>query len=255
MCEIKIDKLSGIGKVDYYKCRSCGFVLSKTHAEMESLKWEILNRNYHTYGESPDNIKEHNPPPYLEQAMFLKVLMNNSIISGNILDWGSGYGTLAGIMDKYFNVKIKVYDKYMQRAESKGIDYIQQSGLSHLTFDTVISSAVFEHIRNREDMEEINKCVADNGALVVHTVVCEEVPKDPDWFYLGAVHCAFHTNKSMKLLMDQWGYKSSIYCPLAKSWVLFRENRTNINQLVKKINLEFQFQYLYYKNGFMDYWK
>ena len=55
--------------------------------------------------------------------------------------------------------------------------------------------------------------------------------------------------------MNQWGYKSSIYCPMAKSWVLLRKDDFFDKQLIKKINNEFQFQYLYYKKGFMDYWK
>lgn len=254
-CELEIDRLFNLGQVDYYRCEVCGFVASKTHAEIDESTWKALNKNYHSFGENPNNAKEHNPPPYLQQAVFLKILLDNSIIPGNILDWGGGYGTLAKILHKHFNVSTKVYDKYMQPSEPNGVDYIPPDGIENQKFDTVFSSAVFEHVTKREHLEEINNCVSDKGCLIIHTVVCEKIPQDGTWFYLGAVHCAFHTNKSMGILMNQWGYQSSIYCPLAKSWVFLRSADEKLRTLIKKINDEFQFPYLYYKKGFMDYWK
>jgi hypothetical protein len=253
--ELNTDRLFMLGKVEYFRCTDCGFVFSRTHAEMDESIWEKLNKDFHTYGEKPNNLKEHNPPPYLEQAIFLKILQENLIISNNILDWGGGYGTLAKILMKYFNIHIKVYDKYMQAAEPNGVDYVLSGTLTEQSYGTVFSSAVFEHVTKREYLEEINNCVSKDGCLIIHTVVCEQIPKDPKWFYLGAVHCAFHTNKSMDLLMKQWGYKSSIYCPLAKSWVLFKKVDSSLEKLTREINKEVQTQYLYYKKGFMDYWK
>jgi hypothetical protein len=58
----------------------------------------------------------------------------------------------------------------------------------------------------------------------------------------------------MELLMSQWGYESSIYCPSAKYWVLFKKDKY-IKEKVEFINKEFQTEYLVYKKGFVDYWK
>jgi len=91
--------------------------------------------------------------------------------------------------------------------------------------------------------------------MIIHTVICENIPKNPDWFYIEPpVHATFHTNKSMGILMEQWGYKASIYCLSAKSWVLFKESK-GVEEKVCNINKELQTQYLVYKDGFVDYWK
>ncbi len=251
-----------LGVVEYYKCQQCGFVFSKTHAELDQNSWEKINYLFHTYCEDQKNIKATNQPPYLEQAMLLNVLVKNGLVSvEKAIDWAGGHGTLSKCLTKYFGIKIPVFEKYMQASNvgseltfGSSVQYIQQSELS--AYETVINSAVFEHITKREYFDEINDRVADDGCLILHTVVCENIPQDPNWFYLLPVHCAFHTNRSMELLMYQWGYASSIYCPSAKSWVLLKQKNKRISEdEVKAVNMEFQFNYLYHKNGFMDYWK
>ncbi len=92
--------------------------------------------------------------------------------------------------------------------------------------------------------------------MIMDTVICENVPNSRDWFYLEPpVHTTFHTNKSMNILMKQWGYKASIYCLSAKSWVLLKESSKETAEKVQQINKEFQTEYLIYKEGFVDYWK
>ena len=81
------------------------------------------------------------------------------------------------------------------------------------------------------------------------------VPQNPEWMYLLPVHCAFHTNRSMQLLMDQWGYRCSVYNEHAKLWVLFRQPPTDIEPAVAALNQAMGWRYLHYKAGFMDYWK
>ena len=251
-----------LGVVEYFKCPHCGFVFSKTHALLDQDSWEKLNHLYHTYIEDPETKKTANQPPYLEHAMLINVLAKNGLVSVvNAVDWGGGYGTLAKCLNKYFEIEIPVFEIYMQAKSdlsnftcNNGVRYIPQDELSN--YETVINSAVFEHVTKREHLDKINHCVANDGCLILHTVVCENIPQDPNWFYLLPVHCAFHTNRSMELLMQQWEYASSIYCPSAKSWVLVKQGNRRISQdSIKVINMEFQFNYLYYKKGFMDYWK
>jgi hypothetical protein len=90
----------------------------------------------------------------------------------------------------------------------------------------------------------------------LHTVICERVPKDPDWFYLRPpVHTAFHTNRSMGILMEQWGYRASIYSPKAKSWILLKQPQPDLGTRIKALNWELQSEWFLHKDGFMDYWK
>ena len=92
--------------------------------------------------------------------------------------------------------------------------------------------------------------------MIINTVICENIPQNENWFYMDPpVHCAFHTNKSMSILMLQWNYEASIYCPSAKSWVLIKKAKSNIKEKIESINKELQTEYFIYKKGFVDYWK
>ena len=245
--------MKDIGEVNYYICVNCGFTMSKTHSELENEKWERLNYEFHHYLEN--NTKDVNQPPYLEQAMMIKVLSEYDIIdSKDMLDYAGGYGSLSKILKRYFNIYLPVYDPYVKNENF--VDYINKENLT--TYKTVLNSALFEHLLTRNAFEEINSLVSkdDGGAMIIHTVICENVPNNRDWFYLEPpVHTTFHTNKSMNILMKQWGYKASIYCLSAKSWVLLKESSKETAEKVQQINKEFQTEYLIYKEGFVDYWK
>jgi hypothetical protein len=242
-----------IGTVDYYKCNRCGFVLSKTHSELSESKWNNLNRLFHHHIENPDNEKKGNQPPYAEQAIMLCILGRNGIINtDSMVDYAAGYGTLSNILAKYLDLELLIFDPYIHNNNSGR--YIQESELKY--YKTVINSAMFEHILRMEDLERVNNIVDNDGCLIIHTVVCENVPNDPDWFYLRPpVHTAFHTNKSMGALMDRWGYRSSIYCPQSKCWVLLRRSIEDVEKKVATLNQELQSTWFYCRNGFVDYWK
>ena len=244
-------------KVDYCKCIECGFVFSRTHQEMDNSEWLELNSSWHHAFENSNSIRSNNQPPYSDQALALMILNKNKIINLNdALDYAAGYGTMANILFKYFGKEIKIYDEYVFNSNSN-IQYIGKDSLKK--YEVVVNSAMFEHILKREDLDSINGLVHADGVLMLHTLVCENVPRDPNWFYLEPlVHTAFHTNKSMEILMKQWGYSATIYSPQAKSWFLFKKGFPNISileSLILKINGELQANYFYYKNGFMDYWK
>lgn len=182
----------------------------------------------------------------------LKILSKNGIIdSFDMLDFAGGYGTTSKLLQKYFDLKMKVYDPYVR---NPGADYIDD--ITGKKYKVVLNSAMFEHITTREDLEKLNSLVAEDGCLILHTVICENIPANPDWFYLEfPVHCAFHTNESMKILMQQWDYVCSIYCPTSKCWVLFKKESDMLLEKTNAINAELQKHYLYYKKGFVDYWK
>lgn len=83
----------------------------------------------------------------------------------------------------------------------------------------------------------------------------ETGPRNPDWMYLLPVHCAFHSNRSMQLLMTQWGYTCSVYNEHAKLWVLFRDESAAVQAKAAQVNRQLGWDYLRFKTGFMDYWK
>ena len=242
-----------IGAVDYYKCSRCGFVLSKTHGDLNEDKWSDLNRLVHHHIENPDNEKKGNQPPYTEQAMMIRLLEKNGIISTDgIIDYAGGYGTLSDILAKYFDFELPIFDPFVRNDNSGR--YVAESELKQ--YQTVFNSAMFEHVLRREDLDRVNNMVENDGCLIIHTVICENVPNDPNWFYLRPpVHTAFHTNKSMEILMNQWNYRSSIYCPQSKCWVLLRKPVEEVEQKIAALNRELQSDWFYCKKGFVDYWK
>lgn len=243
-----------IGTVNYYKCIHCGFVLSKTHRELSANKWKNLNLQFHHYHEDSDHEAGIKQPPYAEQALMLSLLGKNGILdTSSMLDYAGGYGTLSGILEKYFDLKLPIYDAYVQNSDNPG-RYIHETQLK--SYKTVICSAMFEHVLARADLNRVNDTVDPDGSLIIHTFISATVPNDPDWFYLRPpVHTAFHTNDSMEILMNQWGYGSSIYSPISKCWVLLKEDHEQISRTVEEINRELQCNWFYYKKGFVDYWR
>jgi len=243
-----------ISSSEYHKCNNCGFTFSPTIFSLNEKEFSKLNIEFHKWAENPMIERYGNQPPYIEQATMLTVLEKNKLIDlNNCLDFAGGYGTLNKLMKKYFHKEpFLIYDPYMQDL-SNG-KYLEKDQLKK--YNTVFNSAIFEHVTNRKTLEEINSCVSDIGTLVIHTVVCENIPNDSNWFYINPVHCAFHTNKSMEILMEQWNYKWSAYCPSAKSWILFKNEFNNEGIIIDELNKELQTKYLYYNfHGFVDYWK
>lgn len=248
---------NGALTVDYSKCGHCGFVLSETHAGMQRELWSSLNTSWHHNTEDPDKPNLTNQPPYANQALALAILDKSGIVDlGDAVDYAAGYATMVQLMRKYFGKSIHAFDCYVRNPDP-AIRYVEEGELGK--YRLVINSAMFEHVLNRAALDEVHALVADDGVLMLHTVICERVPPDPDWFYLKPiVHTAFHTNKSMAILMEQWGYAASIYCPQAKSWFLFKRGHPLVGRLdarVEAINLEIQAEYLIFKPGFVDYWK
>lgn len=224
---------------------------------MTEHEWSQLNSSWHHHFEENVEGNITNQPPYADQALALRMLGKNGVIDINYgLDYAAGYGTMAKVLKKYFNKDIAVYDKYVQDTSSN-LKYTNERDLKK--YKLVINSAMFEHVLAREHLDFVNNLVDIDGVFMLHTVVCERIPNDPSWFYITPmVHTAFHTNKSMGILMEQWGYAASVYSPQAKSWFLFKKDSPIINILentIMSINQELQTPYFHYKNGFMDYWK
>lgn len=241
----------GLGDVDYARCSNCGFVASVTHFTMDEQAWERLNMAFHCDSEAREDNPYNRNQRYFNQALMLHLLLRNSIVeAGNWLDWGSGGGSLSAKLHHNFGIALHNFDRYMQPA----LLPLSQTELIERGHSLVANTAVFEHVRGRGTLDEIESYVAHDGCLAVHTLVRGEIPADPDWMYLLPVHCAFHTNRSMDLLMRQWRYTCSIYNEHAKMWVLFRSQPSLVAYRVAELNRSLGWEYLHFKNGFMDYW-
>ena len=59
----------------------------------------------------------------------------------------------------------------------------------------------------------------------------------------------------LSILMEQWGYRSSVYSPKSKSWVFLRQPYKEVKPIIERINQELQTTWLFGKDGFLDYWK
>jgi Methyltransferase domain len=208
-----------LGNVDYWRCTHCGFVSSATHFEMSQGEWEQLNAHFHGDLAVMKNNPDNNPPPYAEQAHMLDLMYRHGLLKGEPwLDWGAGQGELSKILLNQYRLMMMNYDQFIRPS----INVLTEETVRPGGYNLVLSSAVFEHVRNRATLDQIDRCVSrTDGALAVHTLVRSHVPNDPNWMYLLPVHCAFHTNRSMQILMDQWGYHSRFHGLLAlKYWVL-----------------------------------
>ena len=238
--------------VDYWKCQNCGFCASKTHFEMSNERWVKLNDDFH----SETHFTEDNPynrnQRYFNQALMLSLMSKQGLIDGGEwVDWGCGVGAVAVLLDQYFGLKLSTYDKYF----TPDIHALGDEQLVERSFDLVVNTAVFEHVTDRATLDEIESYVSNPGCFAIHTLIPETIPRDPEWMYLLPVHCAFHTNRSMQLLMDDWGYKCSVYNEDSKLWVLFREEPEAVQARVESLNRALGWEYLRFKPGFMDYWK
>lgn len=110
---------------------------------------------------------------------------------------------------------------------------------------------MFEHILTLEDLEKIVSLVDPRGVFALHTVVKEEIPAEPNWFYLLPVHCSFFTNRSMEILFNKWAFYASLYDPESRMWFWFKENRMEeMERFATKHSKS-----LFIKKGFADYWK
>jgi hypothetical protein len=246
--------MAEIGQVSYHKCSNCGFTFSKTHFDLDDSVWGKLNYDFHALIAHGEMHAAHgNYPPYLEQALMVHLLSKNQLVSTEtILDYAGGTGTFSDLLSKYFDIPSLIYEPYMHRKEDPRFITREELG----QYDIVFNSAMFEHIRSRSDLDEVNCAVASDGALIIHSVICENIPADPDWFYYRPpVHCAFHTNKSMGILMEQWGYSCSAYSPQAKCWVLFKKKPADFEKRLSFINNQIKDRFFYFEDGFVSFWK
>lgn len=247
---------------NYVRCGRCGLVLCQTVYEMSDREWEKINDGC---GEKFGHDEDPDDPRWVERLRGQAELFANLAAHGiwepetRFVDYGCGDGKLADYVQNELSVrgggtfvshKLLKYEKYLHPEGPS--DYLPDEAVTPGSFDMVVTCSVFEHLLGRPDVDEIVGLLKENGTLCMHTLVCEEVPQDPDWFYLLGGHCTLWTNNSMSLLFEQYGFTGCAYHVQARMWLFFRD-RQRFEQLKSKCTLipgEWIFS-----DQFVDYWK
>lgn len=245
----------GLNTVDYWECQSCGLVVSKTHFEMTQEEWEELNVKYHSSFQGTDKCEDD--PRWVERLTLQFERISDLAGLGVLqrptddmpwVDYACGDGKLADMLADQ-GLKTLKFEYYMN---DKNGQYLSKDKLMEKKYGVVINTSMFEHVRGIDELDIIPSLISSSGVLAVHTVVCENVPKDSSWFYLLPVHCVVYTNRSMQILFDRWGFESSIYNVDSRMWFWFREDGGRIREILELNGLTGTY---HYKNGFMDYWR
>ena len=245
----------GLGNVDYDRCPNCGFVFSHTHYEMTDEQWETLNNQWVSMYQGTDENPED--PRWLERfeaqsAVIGDIAKLGLLPAGRWLDYGAGDGKLATKIAKEHSLTVEKYEHSSNPAKG----YLRAEELTPKAFSVVMHTAVMEHLRFRTQIDTIFNLVGDNGVMMLHTLVPENIPKDPNWFYLLSVHCSFFTNHSMQLLFEQNGYRCSIYNVASRLWFWFKQPVETVRPIIEKANARKnpELEYIF-ADHFVDYWK
>jgi hypothetical protein len=220
---------------------------------MSDGEWSELNYRFHSAFQGGEGAPPEDPR-WLErlakQAVCLPALVRAGVLTRELpwVDWGCGDARLAEMLERQ-DLPVQRFDRYMT-----GPSYLTEEQLAQTRFGVVLNTSVFEHVRSREPLEEMVRLLAPHGVFAIHTLVREEIPPDPEWFYLLPVHCALYTNRSMQMLFEQWGFHCSLYHVESRMWFWFREESEPLKQLVDR-HAQFLEGEICFKKGFADYWK
>ena len=183
----EINYLESVNSFEYVRCENCGLVIAKTIYELDSNSLQKLNQDY--FGSWQGTDFNADDPKWISrlktQSKMFTELFREKIFdtSWKSVDYGCGDGKLADMINSNF----------LQRDEVKS-----------KSFDLVATFSVHEHLLGKSDVDKILNLIKPNGIFALHTLVAEEIPCDPDWFYLVPVHCTFWTNASMKIFFKQY---------------------------------------------------
>ncbi len=245
----------GLEIVDYWRCTECGFVLSKTHVEMDPDTWAKVNYEFNAsfQGKESCSIDPKWIPRLQSQSRVIHDVEEIGLLNKDDrwLDYACGDGKLSALLQSQYDLKLLKYEHYMPG----GDDYLNYGELLPASFGFVITTSVFEHLTRRDQFDAVNALVSGDGVLGLHTLVCETVPLDPTWYYMNPAHCAFHTNRSMEILFGQWGYRCSIYNVDAQLWFWFKKAPDDIEDIIQHANARVNKPSYVFKAGFVDYWK
>ena len=260
--KIEVKYLPGLDTFEYVRCEHCGLTVSKTLYEMSHEEWSEFSYNAHKDYFNGVLKYEVLDPKWLRRirridfqaGLFAELLSLGVFQYGwNTMDYGAGDGKLANEINDRTGVPwLKKFDEYM---EPSGEYYLTPEEVREGNFDFIVSSSVFEHLLgNRGEVEKIMELLKPDGIMGLHTLICEEVPQDPEWYYLlpVPVHCTLWTNKAMQIVYQKNGFIGCSYNVEAQMWLFFRnfEAWKKLNEVKHQLHGTWIFS-----EDFVDYWK
>lgn len=253
-------------KRSFVRCPVCGLVIDETTYEMDEEEWSEKNRNFHTsYQGTEENMVD---PDWINRlkkrsSLFVQLFQTGAFpLESRAVDYGCGDGKLSAFfLQQYMKLdnfdgrrqvlpKIGKYDKYM--SQSGDTDYFSSRDVCKKGFDIVITCSVFEHLLGKKDVDEILGLLSDKGIFCLHTLVCEEVPEDPEWYYLLPVHCTIWTNKAMSKLYTAYGFRGCAYNVEARMWLMYKDVDMFKGLKEKSGYIDGSW---FFSEDFVDFWK
>lgn len=257
--KIAVQYLDGLDTFEYVRCEHCGLVVSKTLYEMPRGDWEKFNHDAHK--DLFDGVIDRDAldPKWrlrleLQTTMFVELLKAGVFkYDWRTIDYGAGDGKLADkINGTLKKIWLKKFDAYIEPTDE---NYLTPAEVTDGSFDFLVSSSVFEHLLgNQGDVDGVINLVKPDGVMGLHTLICEEVPRDPDWHYLlpVPVHCTLWTNKAMSIVFEKFGFRHCAYNVEAQMWLFFRNDDAWSRLIDCKARLSGTWVF---DDKFVDYWK
>lgn len=242
--------MENLDSCEYVRCENCGLVVAKTLYDMPRDVWQKLNRECHAAYQNTDALDVD--PNWLArlraQAEVLVQLVKCGVLEENsrAVDYGAGDGKLSAYLAEKISAPLLMkFDEFMARPNE---NYLSPTEITPASFDFVITCSVFEHLLGAADVEKIFSLLKPDGTAALHTLICEGVPRDPNWFYLLPVHATFWTNAAMKKIFRRYNFKACAYHVQARLWLFFRD----VEKFSRLKNSSGEFVFA---EDFVDYWK
>ena len=182
---------------------------------------------------------------------------------GRFIDYGCGDGKLSAYVKKVLQTltetkcnarntvsEILKYDRFMRREED--MSYLSDYELKEGSFDIVVTCSVLEHLIGQDEVYFVFDLLNDQGTFCLHTLICEDVPCDPSWFYLGDDHVTIWTNKAMSILYEQKRFLGCAYHVEAQMWFFFRDREKF--EMLREMKNDIPGTWVL-SDQFVDYWK
>ena len=244
----------GLNRVSYVRCGNCGFVQAQTLLDLPIPAWERLNEDFHRsyrLGGYLNDDPRWNERIQKQAEVIARVAAENLLPQTRPwLDFACGDGALADQLARG-GLPTRKYDPYMQRNNDQAL---QVKDLTKAGFDVIINTSFIEHLRDLRELDTMLDLLASTGVLCLHTLVRENIPMDPSWFYFLPVHVSFFTNQAIRILFNRWNFSVSIYHVEARLWFFFKQANPVLESAARALSLRTGEHYLY-TTGFLDYWK
>lgn len=185
---------------------------------------------------------------YVYQRSILAYLETAKIISGKVLEigTGSGYGisTVAQkteqfvTIDKFADPKVKEENAHLTNVEFLQMTIPPISGIADNTFDFVISFQVIEHIQNdKEYVKEIHRVLKPSGKFIVTT------PNKPMSLSCNPWHIREYTILELKtLLLKSFSVvETNGTYGNEKVMEYYNKNKESVNRIMKYDFLNLQY--------------